>query len=361
MNTNFFEIKRDSSCTEADTDSQHLDNNTNKNHEDENNEVLQELHIKRDTRNTSEKFRDHDLPDLDNDNSPSKDNESDTTHDTSQQISATSLENLDEPLLQLPAPAPTNTERNSLQVASGSIMNLLQNVISPIRQPSIPRIEHVQQTRSQRNPLFSLFTSLPLFRHNSNNLNNLANDNHTNTQSNESNELDIIRDHEHEQPNQVQQNNNIPDVMEHGAIIIRTVQPGPNGLMIVRMRVIPFNEIFGARGDTEESNGINSGLFGTLFSLFTSASNIHIERGLEKETLDSLPVVTYDTDRFKNVDEESKRCTICYDHYQDGEEVKYLWCLHRFHKGCVDQWLGNHTTCPFCKKDYSDLEKTDFE
>jgi len=82
---------------------------------------------------------------------------------------------------------------------------------------------------------------------------------------------------------------------------------------------------------------------------------------LEKEALDDLPVVTYDSEAFKNVDAESKRCPICFDDYEDGQELRYLWCLHRFHKNCVDQWLGNHTTCPVCKKDYSDAKQSTFE
>jgi len=95
--------------------------------------------------------------------------------------------------------------------------------------------------------------------------------------------------------------------------------------------------------------------FGDFLNLF------HEERGLDKEALDSLPVVTYTSDGFKNVDEESKRCTICLEHYEDQQEVKFLWCLHRFHKNCVDQWLDKHTNCPFCKKDYSEALRSSEE
>jgi len=151
---------------------------------------------------------------------------------------------------------------------------------------------------------------------------------------------------------------------DHGAIILRTVQPGPNGLMIVRMRVIPLDEIFGRHNAdpmVEDADNFHAGLFGALFRMLSSVSDLHFERGLEKETLDSLPLVVYNTESFKNVEEESKKCAICFDHYEDGQEVRYLWCLHRFHKGCVDQWLNHHTTCPICKKDYPEIEKGDYE
>jgi len=358
MNSDFFGTISDNSSIELNSRSNTSDNNNIEVDQDaEHNQILQELQIKRDTRNTSEKFRDHDLPDLCSNGIDSKDNESDTTHDTSQQISTGSVESLDEAPLQLPNPGPTNTERNNLQLMSGSFMNLLQNVVSPIRQPSLPRIVPVEQTRPHRNPIFSLFTSLPLFHHNSNNLESL---NNNNSELHENGETALNT--QHEQPNQNQNDFN-PDLMDHGAIIVRTVHPGPNGLMIVRMRVIPFDELFGGPGNPVMEGGdhLHSGLFAALFRLLSSVSDIHLERGLEKKTLDSLPVVIYDTEGFKNVDEESKTCAICCDHYEDAQEVRYLWCLHRFHKGCVDQWLNNHTTCPICKKDFSEIEKVDYE
>lgn len=42
-------------------------------------------------------------------------------------------------------------------------------------------------------------------------------------------------------------------------------------------------------------------------------------------------------------------CLICLCNYVDGEELRRLLCLHHFHSSCIDQWLLNHLSCPFCR------------
>ena len=44
-------------------------------------------------------------------------------------------------------------------------------------------------------------------------------------------------------------------------------------------------------------------------------------------------------------------CTICLGDYEEGEVLRVLPCLHRFHQPCVDPWLAEHTQCPLCKAD----------
>ncbi|KAJ1426237.1 hypothetical protein B484DRAFT_450806 [Ochromonadaceae sp. CCMP2298] len=42
-------------------------------------------------------------------------------------------------------------------------------------------------------------------------------------------------------------------------------------------------------------------------------------------------------------------CTICLGPYEEGEAVRTVRCLHRFHRDCIDPWLRANATCPICK------------
>lgn len=43
-------------------------------------------------------------------------------------------------------------------------------------------------------------------------------------------------------------------------------------------------------------------------------------------------------------------CCVCMSDCEAGEEIKTLPCMHRFHKGCIDQWLRQKNECPMCKR-----------
>merc|ERR1712176_5857 len=43
-------------------------------------------------------------------------------------------------------------------------------------------------------------------------------------------------------------------------------------------------------------------------------------------------------------------CTVCMEAFREGEELRILPCLHRFHKGCIDRWLCLNCSCPLCKQ-----------
>lgn len=157
--------------------------------------------------------------------------------------------------------------------------------------------------------------------------------------------------------------------------LIRTVESRPDGSMIVRTRVysspqemqspqrVLFNNIPNNSMGMSNMNpmslllsmmaGDNSGIsFGDMGMGNTSN---HEERGLSKEEIDSLSVVKYNEEMNKNVDPEEKKCPICIEEFKDGEDLRFLWCMHRFHKKCVDQWLEKNTKCPICKKAFSEL------
>ncbi|KAJ1330151.1 hypothetical protein BSLG_009681 [Batrachochytrium salamandrivorans] len=47
-----------------------------------------------------------------------------------------------------------------------------------------------------------------------------------------------------------------------------------------------------------------------------------------------------------------RTCALCLADYEDGERLRELHCIHRFHANCVDEWLlQGRRTCPVCNQD----------
>ncbi|CAN6836439.1 unnamed protein product [Brassica oleracea] len=53
---------------------------------------------------------------------------------------------------------------------------------------------------------------------------------------------------------------------------------------------------------------------------------------------------------------DEAECCVCLCEYEDGAELRELWCRHHFHEACIDKWLRINATCPLCK---SNILKTD--
>jgi len=307
--------------------------------------MFAELQIKRDNRRTSERMRAHNLS-LSSNGARSED----SIGVNDDLVRQNSDENNDRPasLQILSSPEVSSGNLPSTRNIGSNILSYIQNLANPFRRASTST---AQPQNAQPFPLYMNPTNVGPAQVGQNNVNLPQ---ITNGQQNA----------------ETQTGANIPDVLgnfPHGALIVRTVSPGPNDTVIVRMRVIPIDDILGAHmnhqtagqeGQEGDAAGPSLALFGALINALSG--NFTAERGMEKEALDCLPVVKYDSETFKHVDEESKKCPICFEDYEDGTELRYLWCLHRFHKNCVDQWLGSHTNCPICKKDYSEAQKASF-
>lgn len=48
-------------------------------------------------------------------------------------------------------------------------------------------------------------------------------------------------------------------------------------------------------------------------------------------------------------EEDDVKCSICQEEYVIGDEVGRLQCEHRYHVGCIQQWLQVKNWCPICK------------
>lgn len=49
-------------------------------------------------------------------------------------------------------------------------------------------------------------------------------------------------------------------------------------------------------------------------------------------------------------DPSKSSCCICLEEYSIGQPVRYTKCKHYFHVSCIDTWLMNRTSCPYCRQ-----------
>ncbi|XP_010243979.1 PREDICTED: uncharacterized protein LOC104587902 isoform X2 [Nelumbo nucifera] len=71
--------------------------------------------------------------------------------------------------------------------------------------------------------------------------------------------------------------------------------------------------------------------------------NNHQHGGASLSQITGLPQSTVQTDNLEEA------CAICLETPKTGDKIRYLPCLHKFHKDCIDPWLRRKTLCPVCK------------
>lgn len=55
-----------------------------------------------------------------------------------------------------------------------------------------------------------------------------------------------------------------------------------------------------------------------------------------------LPTGIYDGSK------KARECVICMGEFVLGDALRFLPCMHTYHKECIDDWLMRSFTCPSC-------------
>jgi len=80
------------------------------------------------------------------------------------------------------------------------------------------------------------------------------------------------------------------------------------------------------------------------------------QRGLDHEAIEGHTIghtfnAGAETAPPKGSDEDNSKCMVCMEHFEQGEALRSLPCLHRYHQRCIDEWLVRSPECPICKHD----------
>lgn len=65
---------------------------------------------------------------------------------------------------------------------------------------------------------------------------------------------------------------------------------------------------------------------------------------------------TSSNDSTESTDSAGEECCICLCSFKERQRVSTLGCLHKYHEGCINQWLTQNNTCPQCKQKIRDAK-----
>ena len=96
---------------------------------------------------------------------------------------------------------------------------------------------------------------------------------------------------------------------------------------------------------TQDKNELKREIYNPGPKRLTKRVSLYYRDRLAKDSLDKLE---------KEVDEEGKRCAICLDDFEAGQEVMLTPCNHMFHEDCITPWMKSHSQCPVCRYEFGE-------
>lgn len=58
---------------------------------------------------------------------------------------------------------------------------------------------------------------------------------------------------------------------------------------------------------------------------------------------------------------KTRECVICMGEFMVGDALRYLPCMHTYHRKCIDDWLMRSLTCPSCMEPVDAALLTSYE
>ncbi|CAL0328624.1 unnamed protein product [Lupinus luteus] len=87
----------------------------------------------------------------------------------------------------------------------------------------------------------------------------------------------------------------------------------------------------------------------------TSQRPCSCSQGINKELLNTFPILFYSTIKDLKKGKGSLECAVCLNDFKDYDSLRLLpKCNHVFHPSCIHSWLCSHVTCPVCRANLND-------
>jgi Ring finger domain len=100
--------------------------------------------------------------------------------------------------------------------------------------------------------------------------------------------------------------------------------------------------------------------YDTMLELGERIGDVKSERWalVAAKEVDKLPTFTFEPpstqaahrDDTSTGQEMELKCMVCQCEFEANEELRRLPCEHYFHISCVDQWLKDKDSCPYCRQ-----------
>lgn len=78
---------------------------------------------------------------------------------------------------------------------------------------------------------------------------------------------------------------------------------------------------------------------------------VESRKGASTAEIEALPIQTVPPGGLHGDSGEPLSCAVCLEELAEGAQLRALPCMHRFHRSCIDQWLGHKAACPVCQRE----------
>ena len=115
-------------------------------------------------------------------------------------------------------------------------------------------------------------------------------------------------------------------------------------------------DVFNITSRNHNKNNRNGQQFYSYEELLKLDVN-NVKKSLNDKLIKELPCETMTKSTLCKLSKDDKKCTICYNEFEQNDRFIRLPCFHLFHESEIKEWFKANKTCPICKIDLEEVLK----